>query len=109
MTPDGVDPRLKEIERFFSVLAIAIRARDTDVIALTCDSVGRELRDMVSFPGPWTAPCRAGKRNAPPPRAALKALVFQLRMIEHTASDGEFEEAAAAYKAYAASLKSPNL
>lgn len=105
VTPDGVDPRLKEIDDFSVVLATAIPARDVDVVALTCESVGNELRDLVEkFPGPLDSTVSGGQAQRAAARAALKGLVLQLRMVERDASDGKFEEAATAYTAYAASL-----
>lgn len=104
-TPDGVDPRLKEIRDFSSVLATAIPARDADIVALTCESVGNELRDMVEhFPGPLDPSVSGGEAQRAAARAGLKELVLQLRKTERDASAGQFDEAAADYKAYAGGL-----
>ena len=45
-TPDSVDPRLKEIRDFSSVLATAIPAQDSNVIALAADTIGGELEKL---------------------------------------------------------------
>lgn len=98
---DGVDPQLKEIDDFASVLETAIPAQDVAVISLTVDSVGRELRELTEhFPERKDTSVSGGLSQRNAARAALKELVLALRRIEIAASSGAFDTAEGEYKAY---------
>ena len=99
--PDGVDPQLKEIGDFVSVLETAIPAHDAAIIALTVDSVGRELRELTEhFPERKDKSVSGGLSQRNQARAALKELVLDLRRIEIAAAAGDFDEAENVYKTY---------
>jgi Di-haem cytochrome c peroxidase len=99
--PDGVNPRMKEIDDFSSVLATAIPAHDAATIALTTESVGNELRELIEhFPDRMDSTVSGGLPQRAAARAGLKALVLSLRKIELDASAGHFDEALSEYKSY---------
>ena len=101
VTPDGVDPRLKEIRDFSSVLATAIPANDKDVIALAADTIGGELREFSEhFPDRFDKTVSGGAKERAVARAALKELVLSLRKIAMTADANDFAGAATEYAAY---------
>jgi cytochrome c peroxidase len=105
ITADGVDARVKEISDFSSVLATAIPAHNTEVVSLTADTVGGELREFSEyFPGPFDASVSGGAPERAAARAALKGLVLSLRKIAMAASGGDFSGAATEYAAYDDSL-----
>jgi hypothetical protein len=99
--PDGVDPRLKEIADFASVLDTAIPAHDVDVIALAVDTVGGELRELTErFPDRKDTSVSGGREERGIARAALKELVLSLRRLGLAAAAGHFDEAAAEHATY---------
>jgi hypothetical protein len=101
VTLDGVDPRLKEIRDFSSVLATAIPARDMDVIELAADTIGGELREFSEhFPDRFDKSVSGGAKERATARAALKDLVLSLRKMTTSAATNDFGSAAAEYAAY---------
>jgi hypothetical protein len=101
VTPDGVEPRLKEIRDFSSVLTTAIPARDEDVIALAADTIGGELREFSElFPDRFDKSVSGGAKERATARAALKELVLSLRKVTTNAAANDFAGAAAEYAAY---------
>jgi hypothetical protein len=101
VTPDGVDPRLKEIRDFSSVLATAIPAQDKDVIALAADTIGGELREFSEhFPDRFDKTVSGGAKERATARLALKELVLSLRKLAMGAAANDFAGAAAEYTAY---------
>jgi cytochrome c peroxidase len=101
VTPDGVDPRLKEIRDFSSVLATAIPAQDKDVIALAADTIGGELREFSEhFPDRFDKAVSGGQKERATARASLKDLVLSLRRVAMGAALNDFAGAAAEYATY---------
>jgi hypothetical protein len=101
VTPDGVDPRLKEIHDFSSVLATAIPAQDNNVIALAADTIGGELREFSEhFPDRFDKTVSGGAQERAAARATLKELVLSLRRVAMGAAANDFAGAAAQYAAY---------
>jgi len=101
ITPDGVDAQMSEILEFSSVLDTAIPAHDIDIIKLTVNTVGDELREFTEhFPDRLDTTVKGGiaERNAA--RAALKQLVLSLRRIDLMAASGDFGGAAKACEIY---------
>ena len=99
--PDGVDPRMKEITDFSSVLATAIPGHDAATVSLTAESVSNELRELIEhFPDRMDSTVSGGQTQRLVARAALKELVLSLRKIELAATGGHFDEAASVYKDY---------
>ncbi len=99
--PDGVDPHMKEIVDFSSVLATAIPGDDAATVTLTAETVGNELRELIEhFPDRMDRTVSGGLAQRAAARAALKELVLSLRKIELAASAGHFDEAASEYKTY---------
>jgi hypothetical protein len=98
---DGVTVQLTEINDFASVLAIAIPDRDTEVIALTVQTVGRELRELAEqYPALKDTTVTGGAQERLAARKTLKDLVLMMRRIGVAASSGRFEDAAADYRNY---------
>jgi hypothetical protein len=98
---DGVRAQLKEINDFASVLGIAIPGHDADVIALTVQTVGRELRELVEqFPDRKDTTVEGGSEERINARKGLKDLVLVVRRIGVAAAAGHFDEAAAEYLNY---------
>jgi hypothetical protein len=101
VTPDGVDPRLKEIRDFSSVLATAIPAQDKDVIALAADTIGGELREFSEqFPDRFDKTVSGGEKERATARAVLKELVLSVRKLAMSAAMNDFAGAASEYAAY---------
>jgi hypothetical protein len=101
VTTDGVDPRLKEIRDFSSVLATAIPAQDKDVVALAADTIGGELRELSEhFPDRFDKTVSGGEKERAAARAVLKELVLNLRKMATMAAASDFDGAAADYAAY---------
>jgi hypothetical protein len=98
---DGVTAQLKEINDFASVLAVALPAHDSDVIALAVHTVSGELRELVEqFPGVKDTTVEDGVSERLAARKALKNLVLMVRQIGVDAAAGRYEEAAAEYQDY---------
>jgi Di-haem cytochrome c peroxidase len=98
---DGVTAQLKEINDFASVLAVALPAHDSDVIALAVHTVSGELRELVEqFPGVKDTTVEDGVAERLAARKALKNLVLMVRQIGVDAAAGRYEEAAAEYQDY---------
>jgi hypothetical protein len=96
---DGVGAKLKEIGDFASVLDTAIPAHDTDVIALTVDTVDRELRELAEqFPDHKDPSVNGGIEERRLARSALKDLVLRMSRIGLAASNAAFDDAAAEYR-----------
>jgi len=96
---DGIGSQLKEITEFSGLLDTAIPAHDTGVIALTVDTVDRELRELTEqFPDHKDATVVGGLEERRRVRAALKDLVLRLAKVERAASTGQFDEAAAEFR-----------
>ncbi len=101
VTPDGVDPRLKEVRDFSSVLATAIPAQDKDVIALAADTIGGELREFSEhFPDRFDKTVSGGEKERATARLALKELVLSVRKLAMSATMNDFAGAASEYTAY---------
>ncbi len=101
VTPDGVDPQLKEVRDFSSVLATAIPAQDKDVIALAADTIGGELREFSEhFPDRFDKTVSGGEKERAAARAALKELVLSVRKLAMSATMNDFAGAASEYAAY---------
>ena len=101
LTPDGVEPRLKEVRDFSSVLATAIPAQDMDVIELAADTLGGELREFSEhFPDRFDKSVSGGAKERATARATLKELVLSVRKIATSAAANDFGGAAAEYAAY---------
>ena len=95
---DGVVARLREINDFASVLDVAIPEHATDVISLTVDTVGGELRELTErFPDLKDRSVTGGLEERRVARSALKQLVLSLRRVDLAAGSGQFDDAAAAY------------
>ncbi len=105
VTPDGVDPRMAEIEEFSSVLDTAIAAHDTTTVKLTVNTVGDELREFTEhFPDRLDTTVTGGVAERNAARAGLKQLVLGLRKVELLAAGGAFDDAAAACESYEKTL-----
>src|SRR5262249_30669757 len=86
---DRVIPRLKEMMDFASVLASAIPAHETEVIALTVNTVGVELRELIeNFPARKDVTVSGGGEERSMARALLKELVLCLRRVDLAAGAG---------------------
>jgi cytochrome c peroxidase len=95
---DGVAADLKEISDFASTLAIAIPARDKEVISLTVNTVGLELRELTeAFPDAKDTSVSGGQQERAVARMGLKELVLGLRRIDLAAASDRFDEAATEY------------
>jgi hypothetical protein len=95
---DSITAELKEASDFSSVLATAIPAHDTDIIALAVETVGLDLRELAEdFPDRRDSTVAGGVRERALARAALQQLVIGLRRIDMAAAAGHFDEAAAEY------------
>lgn len=102
---DSIDQRLKEIGTFVSVLDTAIPEQNNAIVALTVDTVGRELREFTEmFPERKNTSVSGGEEERAKARATLKELVLDLRQVDLAAADGRFEDAATALAAYRAQL-----
>jgi cytochrome c peroxidase len=98
---DGAVAKLKEIADFVSVLATAIPAHDNEVIGLTVDTVGGELRELIErIPDRRDTTVSGGEAERNLARMALKEIVLILRRIDVAATAGKYDEAAEQYKIY---------
>jgi hypothetical protein len=96
---DGVVARVREINDFASVLDVAIPEHATDVISLTVDTVGGELRELTEqFPDLKDKSVTDGVEERRMARGALKQVVLSLRRVDLAAGAGQFDDAAAAYE-----------
>jgi cytochrome c peroxidase len=97
----GTASQAREVNDFASVLATAIPAHDNEVIALTVDTVGGELRDLIErIPDRRDTTVSGGEKERGLARRALKEVVLTLRRIGVDAAEGKYEEAADEYKNY---------
>jgi hypothetical protein len=104
---DSIVARLKEATDFASTLAIAIPAHDADIIALAVDTVGLELRELTEdFPRRNDTSVTGGLPQRALARATLEQLVLGLRRLELAAAAGHFDDAAAEYDKFRASMAS---
>jgi hypothetical protein len=95
---DGVAADLKEISDFVSTLATAIPAHDREVISLTVNTVGLELRELTeAFPDAKDTSVSGGQQERAVARMGLKELVLGLRRIDLAATSDRFDEAATEY------------
>jgi mono/diheme cytochrome c family protein len=98
---DGVAAVLKEINDFASVLDTAIPAHNEPIISLAVDTVGGELRELTEeFPDRKDPSVTGGKEERKLARTALKESVLDLRRVDLAASNGQFDDANAAYQDY---------
>ena len=98
---DGSASLLREISDFASVLATAIPAHDTEVIALAVDTLGGELRDLTErIPDRRDTAVTGGEKERNLARMALKEVVLILRRLGTAAAAGQYDEAAGEYKNY---------
>ncbi len=96
---DGVAADLKEISDFASTLATAIPAHDKDIVSLTVNTVGPELRELTeAFPDAKDTSVSGGQQERALARMALKELVLVLRRIDLAVSAERFDEAATEYR-----------
>jgi cytochrome c peroxidase len=101
ITRNSVQAELDEIAAFAGVLDTAIAERDSQVIALTVDSVGREWRELgESFPAATDPSVHGGAAERRKARGAVSDIVLTLRRIAMAAESGDFAGAAAAYADY---------
>jgi len=101
LTRNAVQAELDEIGQFMSVLDTAIPERNREVIALTTDVVGNELRELgENFPGRSDTSVSGGLGERLKARGAVRGLVLTLRRIAMAADAGDFAEAATAYSDY---------
>jgi cytochrome c peroxidase len=99
--PVSIDAQLLEISHFVGVLDTAIPAHNLEVISLTVDTVGGELRECTEdFPDRKDTSVSGGKAERAKARAALKELVLALRRVDAAASLGKFDAAAEAFADY---------
>ncbi|HEY1502692.1 MAG TPA: cytochrome c peroxidase [Stellaceae bacterium] len=79
---DGVALRMREIDEFDSVLDQAVARNDSTIVALSVDTIGRELREFAEqFPARKDVTASGGEEQRGAARAALKDLVLQLRAV----------------------------
>lgn len=98
---DGVAAVLKEINDFASVLDTAVPAHNLPIISLAVDTVGGELRELTEeFPDRKDPSVTGGKEERNLARIALKESVLDLRRVDLAASNGQFDDANAAYQDY---------
>jgi cytochrome c peroxidase len=98
---DGATSQMQEIADFASVLATAIPAHDNDVISLTVDTVGGELRDLTEhIPDRRDTVVFGGDKERNLARMALKEVVLILRTIDIDAAEGKYNDAARDYGNY---------
>ena len=96
---DGVAARIREITDFASVLDIAIPNHDKEIISLTVDTVGGELRELTEqIPDFKDVSVSGGEAQRKLARSAVKNVVLSLRRIDLAATAGQFDDAAAAYE-----------
>jgi cytochrome c peroxidase len=104
--PVNIEAQLSEIEHFTSVLDVALPAHDGDIVRLTVDTVGAELRDMTEeFPDRKDTSVSDGWKQRAQARAGLKELVLAMRRIGVAAGDGEFDKAAEGLAQYRDALQ----
>jgi hypothetical protein len=100
-TPNTVQAEIDELAEFASVLDVAIPARDTEVIALTVDSVGTEWREVAEkFPDQKNTSVEGGLSERLKARAAVRDMVLTLRRIAMAAQTGDFTDAIRIYGEY---------
>jgi hypothetical protein len=98
---DSAVAQVREINDFVRVLATAIPAHDNDVIALTVDTVGGELRDLIErIPDRRDTTVSGGEKERALARRALKEGVLTLRRVGVDTAEGKYEDAADEYRAY---------
>jgi len=106
MEPDSIDARLKEVNDFASVLAVAIPARDEDVIALVVATTGAELRELIEhFPDRKDITISGGIEQRGVARAVLKEAVLALRRIDIAAASNEFDRAGLEFQAFTKTMR----
>ena len=92
---------LKEVNDFALVLGAAITANDKDVVALSVDTIGNELRELTEFyPDRRDTSVSGGENERALTRQALKEQVLTLRRIDLAVGAGRLADAAADYEAY---------
>ena len=95
---DGVVARTREINDFASVLDIAIRDHQIDVISLVVSTVGGELRELAEhFPDWKDTSVTGGAEERRLARSGLKQVVLDLRRVDLSAGAGQFGDAATTY------------
>jgi cytochrome c peroxidase len=95
---DGVVARTREINDLFSVLDIAIRDHQIDVISLVVNTVDSELRELAEqFPDWKDTSVTGGAEERRLARSGLKQVVLDLRRVELSAGAGQFGDATTAY------------
>jgi cytochrome c peroxidase len=98
---EGAVARMREINDFASVLQTAIPVHDNDVIALTVDTVGGELRDVTEHvPDRRDSTVTGGEKERTLARGALKEVVLIVRRIGMDAAAGKYGDAASEYRNY---------
>jgi cytochrome c553 len=106
---DGVRPQyhltgtnvLEDIGGFASVLDIAISRHDTEVVALTVQSVSDLLQDLADhYPDPAGSEVSGGTNERALARATIATLLQFLQRVNRESAAGRFDEAGADYLNY---------
>jgi di-heme cytochrome c peroxidase len=98
---DGAAAKLKEVADFASVLSTAIPAHDNEIISLTVDAVGGELRELTErIPDRRDTTVSGGEAERSLARTALKEVVLILRRIALAAAARNYDDAADEYYNY---------
>ena len=98
---DSIEAWLKEINDFASVLTTAIPAHDNQVIGLTVDTVGAELRELTEhFPDHKDPTVTGGSTERRRARQSLKEVVLSVRRIGLAGSANDFDAAMLEYSNY---------
>lgn len=100
-TPETVQSELDEIAAFVSVLEVAIRERNSALVAIAVDTIGGEWRELgEQIPEAKDTSISGGRSERVAARAAVRDAVLALRQIDMAASRGDFNVAAEAYAGY---------
>jgi hypothetical protein len=92
---------LADLNDFASVLDTAIAGHDVEVITLTVQSVGAQLKDLADhYPDPWGPVGADQARALVLARATITRLMETLARVESKAAASQFEDAAASYLDY---------
>jgi hypothetical protein len=106
---DGVRPEyhltgtnvLSDSDDFASVLDIAISRHDTEVVALTVQTVSDQLQDLADhYPDPVGSEISGGTNERTLARATIARLMEMLHQVDLDVAAGRFDEAAGEYLHY---------
>ena len=94
---DSIDTRVKEISDFLTVLDTALPEHNVSIVAMTLDTVDRELRDLTEqFPERKNSIVTAGAEERMRARDALKYVVLSVHQIGSAIRNNDFDGAAQA-------------